>query len=72
VLIIVLIIAVGLAVFWWLRNKKEQPPPPSGNELQVHVLDVGQGDSILIVSPTGKPCLLTRAFPAAAKPCLRR
>jgi competence protein ComEC len=32
---------------WW--NK--QPPPASGKELQVHVLDVGQGDSILIVGP---------------------
>jgi competence protein ComEC len=32
---------------WW--NK--QPPPASGKELRVHVLDVGQGDSILIVGP---------------------
>jgi beta-lactamase superfamily II metal-dependent hydrolase len=32
---------------WW--NK--QPPPASGKELRVHVLDVGQGDAILIVGP---------------------
>jgi competence protein ComEC len=32
---------------WW--NK--QPPPASGKELRVHVLDVGQGDSILIIGP---------------------
>lgn len=70
VLIIVLIIAVGLAVFWWLRNKKEQPPPPSGNELQVHVLDVGQGDSILIVSPTGKTVLVDAGVPGSGKAVL--
>ena len=39
---------------WWRR----QPPKPSGGELQVHVLDVGQGDSILIVSPAGKSVLI--------------
>lgn len=38
---------------WW--NK--QPPPASGKELRVHVLDVGQGDSILIISPEGKTVL---------------
>ncbi|HKQ99779.1 MAG TPA: ComEC/Rec2 family competence protein [Pyrinomonadaceae bacterium] len=32
---------------WW----QKQPPPPSGKELRVHVLDVGQGDSILIIGP---------------------
>ena len=39
---------------WW--NK--QPPTPSGKELRVHVLDVGQGDSILIISPEGKTVLV--------------
>ncbi|HJU56511.1 MAG TPA: ComEC/Rec2 family competence protein [Pyrinomonadaceae bacterium] len=39
---------------WW--NKK--PPAPSGKELLVYVLDVGQGDSILIVSPEGKTVLV--------------
>jgi beta-lactamase superfamily II metal-dependent hydrolase len=39
---------------WW----QKKPPPPSGKELQVHVLDVGQGDSILIVSPEGKVALI--------------
>lgn len=41
---------------WW----KTKPPPASGGELQVHVLDVGpvNGDSILIISPTGKTVLI--------------
>jgi competence protein ComEC len=41
---------------WW----KTKPPAPSGGELQVHILDVGpiEGDSILIVSPTGKALLI--------------
>ena len=39
---------------WW----KKKPPPASGGELQVHVLDVGQGDSILIIAPSGKTALV--------------
>jgi competence protein ComEC len=39
---------------WW----RKQPPPSSGKEMQVHVLDVGQGDSILIISPEGKVVLV--------------
>jgi len=42
-------------ISWW----RSRAPKPSG-ELQVHVLDVGpiEGDSILIVSPTGKSVLI--------------
>jgi competence protein ComEC len=36
---------------WW--NKK--PPAPSGKELRVYVLDVGQGDAILILPPVDAP-----------------
>ena len=41
---------------WW----KTKPPPASGGELQVHILDVGpgDGDSILIISPTGTSVLI--------------
>ena len=41
---------------WW----KTKPPAASGKELQVHVLDVGpvDGDSILIISPTGTSVLI--------------
>ena len=46
----------GPAMRWW----KTKPPPPSGRELQVHILDVGpvNGDSILIIAPSGKTVLI--------------
>jgi beta-lactamase superfamily II metal-dependent hydrolase len=49
---------VGWKYVWpWWRTK---PPAPSGAELQVHILDVGpvDGDSILIISPTGRTVLI--------------
>ncbi|MGH9969973.1 MAG: ComEC/Rec2 family competence protein, partial [Pyrinomonadaceae bacterium] len=62
--IAVLLVVIGAAAYagwkyvlpWW----KTKPPPASGGELQVHVLDVGpiNGDSILIISPTGKAVLI--------------
>jgi len=62
---IAVLILIGLAaggavwkfdlIKWW----RARPPKPTG-ELQVHVLDVGpgEGDSILIISPTGKSVLI--------------
>ncbi|MBC8030904.1 MAG: MBL fold metallo-hydrolase [Pyrinomonadaceae bacterium] len=60
VLVVVLVAAgyVGwkYALPWW----QTKPPAASGGELRVHVLDVGpaNGDSILIVSPSGKTVLI--------------
>ncbi|HKR61861.1 MAG TPA: ComEC/Rec2 family competence protein [Pyrinomonadaceae bacterium] len=60
----VLVVLLGAAGFagwrWVLPWWKTKPPPPSGGELQVHILDVGpvNGESILIISPTGTAVLI--------------
>lgn len=49
-----LLLLIGGAVggwFGWKWYQKRLPPPPSGAELRVHILDVGQGDAILILGP---------------------
>jgi competence protein ComEC len=62
VAVLVVVLAAAGYVGWrfalpWWRTK---PPPASGGELKVFVLDVGpvNGDSILILSPTGKTVLI--------------
>src|ERR1043165_7366969 len=61
--IAVLVLFLGAGTFivikWGLPWWRTRPPKPTG-ELQVHVLDVGpiEGDSILIISPTGKSVLI--------------
>jgi beta-lactamase superfamily II metal-dependent hydrolase len=52
---------------WWDARRARQVPPASGKELQVHVLDVGLGDSILIVAPSGKTVLVDAGPPGAGK-----
>lgn len=61
IIVLVLLLGAGGFGFWkyalpWWRSRA---PKPTG-ELQVHVLDVGpvEGDSILIISPTGKSVLI--------------
>ena len=49
------------------RQRREAPPPASGEEVKVVVLDVGQGDSILIMTPGGKTALVDAGEPGDGK-----
>jgi len=63
------LIIAGVLLFKYWKKKEPTPqnPPPSGDELQVHVLDVGQGDSILIIAPGGKVVLVDAGVPGSGK-----
>ncbi|CAN5379645.1 hypothetical protein BH18ACI2_BH18ACI2_05000 [soil metagenome] len=59
---------VGVAIWWkFYRETGPKLPPPSGEELRVHMLDVGQGDSILILTPDGKTALVDAGNPGNGK-----
>jgi competence protein ComEC len=64
----VVLIVAGLLLFkYWKKKEQTQTPAPSGDELQVHVLNVGQGDSILIIAPGGKVVLVDAGVPGSGK-----
>ncbi len=70
----VAVLAVGGYMGWryvvgpWLEKRRaEAPPPASGDELKVVVIDVGQGDSILVVAPGGKTVLVDAGEPGDGK-----
>lgn len=63
-----LIIAGLLLVRYWKKGEPSQPPPaPSGDMLRVHILNVGQGDSILIIAPGGKSVLVDAGTPGSGR-----
>jgi beta-lactamase superfamily II metal-dependent hydrolase len=53
----------------WMEKRRvyEAPPPASGDEVKVVALDVGQGDSILIITPSGKTALVDAGEPGDGK-----
>jgi competence protein ComEC len=69
VVLLVVVVLIGLKFLlpWWQERQKQAPPPASGGELRVYVLDVGQADSILIISPDGKTALVDAGNPGAGK-----
>lgn len=56
--VLILFIAAIFALWYFIFRSREAPLPPPSGELQVYMLDVGQGDSILIISPEGKAVLV--------------
>jgi beta-lactamase superfamily II metal-dependent hydrolase len=74
VLLAVLVVGAGVGVKflkpWWDARQARQLPPASGKELQVHVLDVGLGDAVLVVAPSGKTALVDAGPPGAGKKVL--
>jgi competence protein ComEC len=69
----VFLIVAGVLLFrYWKRSEPAagQSPRPAGDELRVHVLDVGQGDSILIVAPGGKSVLVDAGTPGSGRAVL--
>jgi len=57
----VAVLAVGIAVVWPFHSGKAAGPPAT--DLVVRVLDVGQGDSILLQPPGSKPVLIDTGPP---------
>jgi competence protein ComEC len=58
------LLVVGL---YWLRHRPQQIPTPfvTQGRLQIYALDVGQGDSALVITPEGKSVLIDAGPPQA-------
>lgn len=69
-LIVIAIIIFGVLYYLRTRDTEEKLPPPSGGQLNVHVLDIGQGDSILIRTPSNRAVLIDAGNPGNGKKIL--
>ena len=68
-LVVAALIGAGLFFVYWkfFRDTGPKLPEPSGGELRVVTLNVGQGDSILIIAPSGKTALVDASNPGNGK-----
>jgi len=64
---IALVAVIVVGVIYWLRTRQREVPTPfvTQGRLQIYALDVGQGDSELIISPDGKSVLIDAGLPQA-------
>ncbi|MGH9754792.1 MAG: ComEC/Rec2 family competence protein [Blastocatellia bacterium] len=64
---IALVAAIIVGILYWLRHRPQQVPTPfvTQGRLQIYALDVGQGDSTLIITPEGKSVLIDAGPPQA-------
>lgn len=74
---LIALLAVAAVVGYFIysrfyRAPETNLPPPSGGQLNIHVLDVGQGDAILVRTPSGKNILVDAGNPGQGKTILPR
>jgi competence protein ComEC len=64
---IALVAALFAGGLYWLRHRPQNTPAPfvAAGKLQIYALDVGQGDSLLVISPEGKSVLIDAGPPQA-------
>jgi competence protein ComEC len=64
---IALVAVIIVGVIYKLRHRPQQVPTPfvTQGRLQIYALDVGQGDSALIITPEGKSVLIDAGLPQA-------
>jgi beta-lactamase superfamily II metal-dependent hydrolase len=62
-----MVAAIIVGAIYWLRHSPQQVPTPfvTQGRLQIYALDVGQGDSALIITPEGKSVLIDAGLPQA-------
>lgn len=71
---LLVVLAVGGFLAWrfvigpyFEEQRRVAPPPASGEEVKVVVLDVGQADAVLIMTPGGKTALVDAGKPGDGK-----